>query len=132
MYVVTRTELGVALEALVAVLHGLGVRHELGVRGGAVRVEREVLRVALDGLGVMLDGLGVLVGLEALVALLLRLLRLALVEVVLLLLQLLLLLRLLQRVEALGVAVLRQRLVVEPDRVLELALLAVRVADAEE
>ena len=128
----TRTELGVALEALVAVLHRLGVCHELSVGGGAVRVEGKVVGVALDGLGVVLHRVGVLVGLETLVALLLRLLRLALVEVVLLLLQLLLLLRLVQCVEALGVAVLRQRLVEELDRVRELALLAVGVADAEE
>mmetsp|Transcript_30337 Transcript_30337/g.72173 ORF Transcript_30337/g.72173 Transcript_30337/m.72173 type:complete len:622 (+) Transcript_30337:120-1985(+) len=123
---------GAELDALVGVLLGLGHRAELDVAGGAVGVVLVALgvhrgRPAHDRLRVALDGLGELLILEEGIALLLLLIGKVEVDVLLLLLLLQCLLGLVQPAEGVGVPVLQERLLVDLDGRLHVALLHQRV-----
>eukprot|EP01137_Pigoraptor_chileana_P016524 Opistho-2@73428 len=123
-------KLGVAFEALLAVLEAERVFHQLRVARGAVAIHTRILGIPLDGLRVVLDGAHKIALLKELVALLTLLCGLFGIDVVLQPLLLQLLLKLLNTLENFGCAMLRKALAEVGEGLVQLVLLQIGIPHA--
>lgn len=120
------TELGIHFDGLVGILERLREGNKLHVRRGTVVVASSILRIALDTLGVVLDGTREVTCFELDIALLTRSMAQLGVNVCVTICFCFLLLEVAQLVENVGCTMFAQRLVVELDSLLNVALLLVR------